>query len=325
MLELALTSYLNLENIASTLNPTLSNKFGRSNFAAGMNANRIMVVGGLAGIGTPGGEAQYSFPQKSIALSGGTVTSYTTIGAFTWCSGVAVGNELFFLDGHTGNYVATFRKINIDTGVITTLAAAPTPYRHSSTLVHNPANSTLMRAFGYTGTTTNSCAIYNISANTWGANIVAPIDLNGVNGECYGGKFYFPFGWSESEKRSQSCIRIYNPSNNTWTKSPDIESSLYPNGIAWGVSCLVGDVIYYFAQAIPDHPYLSVIKYYINQNRFEYGITNLVQRFAGKALVHPTTKDIYLVHGCRYAPGTANYDNLVRNTDIVVIKSHLSV
>lgn len=299
----------------------------RSNFALGISANNLLLVGGISGTAGNNGGVQYpvNYVRQTLGAAGGGVAS---LGAtYTWPGKAQIGNDLYFVDGHDGAYKNTFRKMNIDTGGATTLAGSPGSTRISSACTGISNGTKVFRCGGSNGAgTLNEVSIYDIASNTWVVKAPMIWGSNGIFAVNYNNKVYVPFGWSDARGGNSSKIQVYDIVSDSWSELPRmIDPKFFPNGASWGNGCVVDGVIWCFTSNVFQNGVntskLGVIKYFIDTDRYEYFITPYSWRFSFEVAVHPTTKDIYVVGGLPQSPGSANYETAARINEVLVFAS----
>lgn len=278
----------------------------RSNFAAAIYNNTLLIVGGVGSASSPVGT--YPTVCDKVDLTTGVSTRPSLGGAFTWCGGIGVSNILYFCDGHNGNYVNLNRRTPIEgTTAFTSLTGVPTPYRHSSLVLHN--NGKIYRIGGFNGKTVKECSVYDIAANTVASIASMPYSCNGIIGCVYNNKIYVFFGWSDDISKNLNIVQIYDIATNTWSTQEVFEKYAF----SWGSGTIYDHYFFSIGATANDANSFTIRRYDLNnlsKPHKEFTVRNTVRRYASKALIDTVRNQLLIVGGCQYSPGTANYDNL---------------
>lgn len=299
----------------------------RSNFALGISATNLTLVGGISGTSGNNGGVQYPVNYVRQTQGGATGAAASLGATYTWPGKAQIGNDLYFADGHDGAYKTTFRKMNVDTGGPTTLASTPGTARITSAMVGIANNTKIFRAGGSSAAgTLKETSIYDIASNTWVTKAPMLFGSNGHFAVNYNNKVYVPFGWSDDRGANSKKIQVYDIATDSWSELPTVlDPKFFPNGTSWGNGCIINGVIWCFTSNVFQNGVntgkLGLVKYYIDADRYEYFITTYGLRFAFEVAVHPVTKDIYVVGGVPQSPGSANYDAAARINEVLVFAS----
>lgn len=295
--------------IAVNKKQTFSN---RSNFAGAVYNNTLLVVGGIGGASSPVGTYPTQF--EKVDLVTGTTTRFNLGGSFTWCGGVGVGNNLYFCDGHNGSYNSLNRRLLVEGATtVNSLLAVPTPYRHSSLVLHH--NGKIYRMGGYNGRTLKEGSIYDIASNTNSAMASMPYSCNGITGCIYNNKIYVFFGWSDDIASNLNIVQVYDIATNTWSIAEVFDRWR----LSWGNGAMYGDYFFYVTINRADANSYIINRYNLKNLKAPYRefiVRNTTRRFAGQVFVDSVRNQLLLVGGCQWSPGTANYDNLTKLNSI---------
>ena len=306
-MEILLSTDRSIPRVEAIVNKKLTFS-NRSNFAAAIYNNTLLVVGGIGGSSSPVGT--YPTQCEKVNLTTGVVTRVNLGAAYTWCSGVGVGNNLYFCDGHNGAYNNLNRRALIEgTTDFTSLAGVPTLYRHSSLVLHHNGKIYRINGYGSNGATTKSCSVYDIAANTHTAIASPPYSCNGITGCVYNNKIYVFFGWSDDIAKNLNIVQVYDIATNTWTTHEVFEKWR----LSWGNGAIVGNYFFYVTINREDSNSYIINRYNLNNLMLpqkEFIVRNTTRRFAGQVLVDTVRNQLLLVGGCKWSPGTANYDNI---------------
>lgn len=278
----------------------------RSNFAAAFNpaTGDLIALGGLAG-----GSGAARYPANTLHFN--TRTKAKSIqalsAAYTWSSGVGVGSELYFLDGHSGNYNGTFRRraISPSPSTLIGLANAPTPYRHSSIIIHNKGKIYRIGGHASNEVNTKSCHMYNIATNAWSSMPDLPFLAIGRPGCVYNDKIYI-FGANGNPNIAQ----VYDIATNTWTTVP------IPYAYSWAGAVLHGK--YFFMVSGTG----SIVRYDMSNlnatpKRFKVDLAS--NRYSAFSFIDETLNEFYIAGGTSAIPGQAQYDDAPRSSQIVTL------
>lgn len=288
----------------------------RSNASFGITSLAITVAGGIAG-----GTSALQYPAATVReLLDSTQSSTVTMGNLRYTGFCQVVNNMFSADGHNGGYNGVFRRISMINMTPTTLATPPGPARYAGILA-NIDNMNLFRGLGYTAASANTdtCARYNISANTWTPVNPAIYATRGSTAFGYGGKVYIFFGYTGTAGLG-SC-QIHDVAANTWSEGLAVDPERYPNGLFYNFGCLVGNTVWMFVPGSRGANTMAIIKFNLDTGVITYHSTPYPIRYSAGAMYNSATNEIYVVGGCGSPPGTANYDTLPRFSDLLVFKA----
>lgn len=285
---------------------------GRSNYAGGIYNDTLIMFGGISYTGSPLGVYPTKYTRQNLVT--GVVTEQTFSTIFPWCSGVAVDNNLYVMDGYPGNYSDRFYRIQIEgSGTPVTLATLPAPLRHSSVCAHYKGK--IYRLGGYVATgpeyITNKAHVYDIATNTWKDLPDMPYMVNGTTAFATNDKVYVAFGWTGSVSKNSNWFMVYDIEANIWTT----EVIFGGLRISWAPGCLVGGS-YFQLIAVAAPTRSAVIQFSTANLKMPYNQYNTVNAplvYGANAYYDSKRGDIIVPGGSSIGPGAPNYETNPKN------------
>lgn len=277
----------------------------RSNFAGGYNklTGDLIVLGGLSG-----GVGAARYPTTALHFNTRTKQKSSTAlpSTYTWASGIGVDDNLYFLDGHNGAYNGTFRRraIAASPSTLTPLADAPTPYRHTSIILHNAGKIYRLGGWASNEAATRKCHVYNIATNTWDVMADMPFTAIGHFAAVYDNKLFI------MGSVANPVMQIYNTATNTWS------TFSIPRSPVWGSVISRGRFIYVISGtgAIDRYDLLN-----LSAKPRQFKVTFETSRYVHTSHIDESTNELHIVGGCVSYPGQALYDDASRSNQIVTI------
>lgn len=289
---------------------------GKGTFASGLVGNKIMYVGGSGDNGT------YPRDNPVITLSsdGLSVSSTTYASGYegTWLFGTTLGNDLWYMVGHTGSYQKTIKKRGFSTGEVTkSFQNFPGTGRTSPVVVAVDSINILV---GYGNNSLKDFYNFNTSTEQW-TTLPSWSDsiknfagtYNKVDGNAY-------IGLTADDR----LIR-YNPVTKTYSTTSSFRhynrnSFNYAMNNGSGLS--YGKYVLIFMQNLSAdrRSEFSVLRYDTILDRFSvFNLTGVPARRGGGVVMNETNKLIYFVSGAQVS--TLSIDNAVKFNNMLVFEA----
>lgn len=292
----------------------------RSNAAAAFDpgTGQIILFGGLAG-----GSGNGRYPANAIFYNTRTGAKETKAipTTFTWSSGVGVGEHIYVGDGHTGSYSGLFRKRAIapTNSTLVTLSPTPSPFRHSSNLVHHAGK--IYRFGGNTSSVYSIVAlpgVYDIATNRWSNISQMPYPTHGAAACVYEDRIFVFGGWAPMTRENIIGIQIYDIASDTWSFIPTSQ------GFTWGSVARHGKyALNVSGTGILNRYDLTNLNH--SPKLFAFDADFESWRFCHASFVDEEQHELIIAGGCISFPGQPNYDDLQRSSLVTSIDLNLIV